>query len=213
MVDDASTTAPRGSVRTASLWPRSTSNESDIRANSGSRAALLAERHLDAADGFAVGPVDRAAARPAEHPDAVAGTEEREVRRDHPLGERGQLGLGPQLRRRLLLVGVADVERAATEQDPGPGVEVDLAELVALQPVAAQVPLLQPAAAQHGVVLAVGDVVLRPGAEEQERLHACTAAPESISVVDVLDAPGRQRLAGVGAGARPGRCGPRRAYG
>ena len=50
--------------------------------------------------------------------DPVAAAEERRVRLDHPAGQGRQLRLDPVLDVGLLRVGVADVEGAATQDDP-----------------------------------------------------------------------------------------------
>ena len=152
-------------------------------------AALVGERHLDGADRFAVGAVDHAAAGAAEDADAVAGAEEGRVGRDHLVGEPGEVGLRAPLLGRLLHDRVADVEGAAAEAEAGPVVEVDGAELVALEPPAVQLRLVETGTAQDGGVLVVGRVVLRARAEEEERLHGCP----------LMTAP-----------LRPSRSGPRR---
>ena len=212
-VDDASSTAPRGSVRHRLLVAE---EHVEGRPASARTAGRRGPPSLSVTSTQPIGsPYVRSTVPPrraAEHADAVAGAEEREVRRDDPLGERRQLGLGPPLRRRLLVVGVADVERAAAEQDPGPGGEVDLAELVALEPVAAQVALLEPAAAQHRVVLVCRRRRPRRGCRgtgTASRLTpaAWTAAPDVDQVVDSRRPPTRRAPRGCGRPAPPGRCG------
>ena len=84
VVEPPGSTAPAGSSRTASLWPRKALNLVGSRPRSGSRSTLLGQGDLDAADRLAVGPVDDAAAEPTEHADAVAGAEERRSRRRAP---------------------------------------------------------------------------------------------------------------------------------
>ena len=129
------------------------------------------QRDGQGADGLAVRPVHDAAGEGAERADAVAGAEEGEVGRDDPLGEGVQLGLDAVLDRRLGLVGVGGVEGPAAQDDARPVVEVDLAEGRLLQPDADQLVGVQAGAGEHGVVLLLGDVVLRAGAEEQEGAH------------------------------------------
>ena len=115
--------------------------------------------------------VDGAALVGADHADAVAGAEEREVARDDDVEQRRELTLHALLHRRLGGVGVAGVERAAAEEDPRPVVEVDGSERSPLHPHPVQLRLLEPGERQEGVVLVVGGRVLVPGAEQQERLH------------------------------------------
>ena len=166
-------------------------------------AAGVGERDADAADRLAVGAVDEAAAYPAEDADPVAGAEEREVGRHHLLGEAGQLRLDPQLRGGLLLGRVADVERSAPQQDPGPVVEVHRAQRVALEPDPPDVGRGEAADAAHGGELVLRGLVLGAGAEEQERLHACTAAPDSISA-STSSTPQAVRASRVWAPGPPG---------
>ena len=142
--------------------------------------------------------------RRAEHADAVAGAEEGEVGRDDPVGEVAQLGLGPALDGRLRVVGVGDVEGAAAEDDPRPVVEVDLTERVRSSRCRSSCRRSsRPAPASTASYSPPRDGVLRAGAEEEERTHGSGLGRGAArdQGVDVLDAPGLQGRAGVGAGA------------
>ena len=69
-----------------------------------------------------------------------------------------------------------------------------MAELVALEPVPAQVALVEAGAAQHRGVLVVGGGVLGAGAEEQERLQWLSGLDGGAALdqgVDVGDRPRR----------------------
>jgi len=77
----------------------------------------------------------------AENPDAVAGSQEREVRAGYLVQQFAQVRLDPPLRRRLAILAVAGVERPAAEEDPRPVPQVNTAQRPLLQPMPAQVAL------------------------------------------------------------------------
>ena len=89
---------------------------------------------LGAAEGGEVGHDHRGADAVLvthEGADAVAAPQERGVGLDHLQRQRAQLGLRAPLRGGLEPLGVRDVERSTAEDDPGPVVEVHLAQHVA----------------------------------------------------------------------------------
>ncbi|MBV9093645.1 MAG: hypothetical protein JO132_07185 [Streptosporangiaceae bacterium] len=133
--------------------------------------ALRGEGDPDASDRLAVPPADGGALVAAKRPDAVAGAEEREISGDHRVEQAAQVCLDPPLHRRLGLLGVGVVERAAAEQDPGPIRQADTAQRALLQPHPAQPGLAEPGHGTERGVLIVGRSIIGADAQQQERLH------------------------------------------
>ena len=107
------------------------------------------EGHRHAGHRLAVRAVHHPALVHAQGADAVAGAEERLVRRHHPVQQGGELGLHPQLHRRLLRRRVAGGEGAAADQDPGVVVEVQVGHRPGLQAHPPQLRLGQPGARRN----------------------------------------------------------------
>ena len=119
-------------------------------------------------------PVDHRALVAAERPDAVAGSEEREVRAHHAVEQTGQIRLDPPLHRSLELLRVGVVERPAADHDPRPVAQVDVAERALLQPYPVQLALAEPGQGQERVILVVSRRVLGADGQQQEWLHQFT---------------------------------------
>ena len=137
------------------------------------RGTGLGERHGDVADRLGEGPINRAPRGVRRGCRCRSNAEEPEVRVDHPVGEVAEFRLDAPLGRGLLGLGIADVEGPAAQDDPGPCVEFDTPQRLALKPDRdATGRAVEARVAQHRGVLTVGGLVLGPGAQEQERLHS-----------------------------------------
>ncbi len=161
----------------------------------------------DGADRLGVLPVHGRARVPAERPDPVAGPEEGEVRADHPVQQRAQVGLDPPLDRGLLVLRIGVVERPAAEQDAGPVLQVNGTQRVLLQPHPVQLALVQPGVGQKRRVLVVRRGILGTDPEQQKRFHLFTLAirrPFSgPRVQPMISGPSQSRVVAVWRHAFP----------
>ena len=136
--------------------------------------ARSGELDPDTTDRLGIGSVDNCTLMSAERSDSVARTQKREITIHNLIQQGGQLGFHAPLRYGLDFLVVAGLERAATQDDSGPLVKINISQRGLLHPDPLQLAFVQPSAAEHGGVLVVGSDVLGPDPEHQERLHVRT---------------------------------------
>jgi len=107
-----------------------------------------------------------------ERSNPVAGAEERKIALDHVIEQRAQFGLNSPLRRRLRVLRVAGLKRAPAQDDAGPLIKIDAAELGLLHPESPQLCLIKATEAEHGSVFFIGGNILGSDREQQEGFHA-----------------------------------------
>ena len=125
----------------------------------------------DAADRFAVRPVDDGTLVPAEGADAVAGAEEREVARHDLVEQRGQVGLGRRCAADFFSSGSLAWNGPPPRMMPDQSSRSSSSAGRLLQPDPAQLRLVQAGAAQHRRVLLVRRDVLRSDRQKHKGLH------------------------------------------
>jgi hypothetical protein len=117
------------------------------------------------------GVIDNCALMPAERSDPVARAKEREIALHYLIEQRGQIGLYSTLRCGLGVLRVARLKRPSTQDDSGPLIKINRAELVLLQSKPSQPSFVEATESKDGGVLVVGGNIIGANPEQQEGFH------------------------------------------
>ena len=131
----------------------------------------LGELDLDAADRLVEGVIDNCALMPAERSDPVARAKEREIALHYLIEQRDQICLYSTLRCGLDVLRVARLKRPSAQDDSGPLIKINGAELGLFQSESSQLSFVQATESKHGAVLVVGGNIISANPEQQERFH------------------------------------------